>query len=43
MFATANGRIKKSKLSEYARINRNGKFAPKFADGDSDNLFQEVR
>ncbi len=38
MFATANGRIKKSKLSEYARINRNGKFALKFADGDSDNL-----
>ncbi len=38
MFATANGRIKKSKLSEYSRINRNGKFALKFADGDSDNL-----
>ena len=38
MFATANGRIKKSRLSEYARINRNGKFALKFADGDSDNL-----
>ena len=38
MFATANGRIKKSKLSEYSRINRNGKFALKFADGDSDTL-----
>jgi DNA gyrase subunit A len=38
MFATANGRIKKSKLSEYSKINRNGKFALKFADGDSDNL-----
>ena len=38
MFATANGRIKKSRLSEYARINRNGKYALKFADGDSDNL-----
>jgi len=38
MFATANGRIKKSRLSEYSRINRNGKFALKFADGDSDNL-----
>ncbi len=38
MFATANGRIKKSKLSEYSRINRNGKYALRFADGDSDNL-----
>ena len=38
MFATANGRIKKSRLSEYVRINRNGKYALRFADGDSDNL-----
>ena len=38
MFATANGRIKKSKLSEYSRINRNGKYALRFADGDNDNL-----
>jgi len=38
MFATANGRIKKSKLSEYSRINRNGKYALRFAEGDSDNL-----
>ena len=38
MFATANGRIKKSRLSEYARINRNGKYALKFADGESDTL-----
>jgi DNA gyrase subunit A len=38
MFATSNGRIKKSKLSEYSRINRNGKYALRFADGDNDNL-----
>ena len=38
MFATANGRIKKSRLSEYSRINRNGKYALRFADGDNDNL-----
>ena len=38
MFATSNGRIKKSKLSEYARINRNGKYALKFADGGDDTL-----
>ena len=38
MFATANGRIKKSKLSEYSKINRNGKYALRFADRDNDNL-----
>ncbi|MED5398625.1 MAG: DNA topoisomerase (ATP-hydrolyzing), partial [Candidatus Thermoplasmatota archaeon] len=32
IFATSKGRIKKSRLSEYAKINRNGKFALKFAE-----------
>lgn len=38
LFATSNGRIKRSKLSEYVKINRNGKYAIKFADGDNDSL-----
>jgi DNA gyrase subunit A len=38
IFATAKGRIKKSRLSEYARINRNGKYALRFAEGADDSL-----
>jgi len=38
MFATTNGRIKKSRLSEYVKINRNGKYALRFAEGDNDSL-----
>ena len=38
IFATSNGRIKKSRLSEYAKINRNGKYALKFAGGGNDTL-----
>ena len=38
LFATSNGRIKRSKLSEYVKINRNGKYAIKFAGGDNDRL-----
>ena len=38
IFATSKGRIKKSRLSEYAKINRNGKFALKFAEGAGDSL-----
>ena len=38
MFATTNGRIKKSRLSEYVKINRNGKYALRFADGEGDSL-----
>ena len=38
IFATSNGRIKKSRLSEYARINRNGKYALRFAEGEDDTL-----
>ena len=38
MFATTNGRIKKSRLSEYVKINRNGKYALRFAEGDGDSL-----
>jgi len=38
LFATSNGRIKRSKLSEYVKINRNGKYAIKFAEGDNDSL-----
>jgi len=38
LFATSNGRIKRSKLSEYVKINRNGKYAIKFAGGDNDSL-----
>jgi len=38
MFATTNGRIKKSRLSEYVKINRNGKYALRFAGGDNDSL-----
>ena len=38
MFATTNGRIKKSRLSEYVKINRNGKYALRFADGEEDSL-----
>lgn len=39
MFATKNGRIKRSRLSEYVKINRNGKFALRFATED-DTLIQ---
>ena len=38
MFATTKGRIKKSRLSEYVKINRNGKYALRFAEGDKDSL-----
>ena len=38
IFATSNGRIKKSRLSEYSRINRNGKYALRFAGGEEDTL-----
>ena len=38
IFATTNGRIKKSRLSEYVKINRNGKYALRFADGEEDSL-----
>jgi len=38
VFATANGRIKKSRLSEYVKINRNGKYALRFAEGEGDAL-----
>tara|TARA_Y100000748_G_scaffold119906_1_gene100634 strand:- start:1067 stop:3763 length:2697 start_codon:yes stop_codon:yes gene_type:complete len=39
IFATSQGRIKRSKLSDYVRINRNGKYALKFAS-ESDSLVQ---
>ena len=39
IFATSQGRIKRSRLSEYVRINRNGKYALKFAT-DTDSLVQ---
>jgi DNA gyrase subunit A len=39
IFATKNGRIKRSRLSEYVKINRNGKFALRFATED-DTLVQ---
>ncbi|MEE3200698.1 MAG: DNA topoisomerase (ATP-hydrolyzing) [Candidatus Thermoplasmatota archaeon] len=39
IFATSQGRIKRSRLSEYVRINRNGKYALKFAT-DNDSLVQ---
>ena len=38
IFATKNGRIKRSNLSDYVRINKNGKYAIKFAQGDNDSL-----
>ena len=38
IFATKNGRIKRSNLSEYVKINKNGKYAIKFAEGDNDSL-----
>ena len=38
IFATSKGRIKKSRLSEYVRINKNGKYALRFADGAEDTL-----
>ncbi|MEC7503323.1 MAG: DNA topoisomerase (ATP-hydrolyzing), partial [Candidatus Thermoplasmatota archaeon] len=38
IFSTLNGRIKRSQLSEYVKINRNGKYAIKFAEGASDSL-----
>ena len=39
IFATSQGRIKRSRLSDYVRINRNGKYALKFAT-ESDSLVQ---
>ena len=39
IFATSQGRIKRSHLSEYVKINRNGKYALKFATQD-DSLVQ---
>ena len=39
IFATSQGRIKRSHLSDYVRINRNGKYALKFAS-ESDSLVQ---
>ena len=39
IFATSQGRIKRSHLSDYVRINRNGKYALKFAS-ESDSLIQ---
>ena len=38
IFSTLNGRIKRSRLSEYVKINRSGKYALKFADGEADAL-----
>ena len=38
MFATKNGRIKRSNLSDYVKINKNGKYAIKFAEGEDDSL-----
>tara|TARA_Y100001936_G_C16036519_1_gene648916 strand:- start:32 stop:1705 length:1674 start_codon:yes stop_codon:yes gene_type:complete len=38
IFSTQNGRIKRSHLSEYVKINRSGKYALKFADGEDDAL-----
>ena len=38
IFATTNGRIKKSRLSDYVKINRNGKYALRFAEGEDDSL-----
>ncbi|MDP6661926.1 MAG: DNA topoisomerase 4 subunit A [Candidatus Thalassarchaeaceae archaeon] len=38
VFATSKGRIKKSRLSEYVKINRNGKYALRFAEGQNDTL-----
>ena len=35
MFATKNGRAKRTALSEYAKINRNGKYAIKLVDDDA--------
>jgi DNA gyrase subunit A len=39
IFATSQGRIKRSHLSEYVKINRNGKYALKFAT-QNDSLVQ---
>ncbi len=39
IFATSQGRIKRSNLSDYVRINRNGKYALKFAS-EADSLVQ---
>ncbi|MBT5280385.1 MAG: DNA gyrase subunit A [Euryarchaeota archaeon] len=38
IFATAKGRIKRSKLIDYVKINKNGKYALKFAAGQDDSL-----
>lgn len=35
MFATASGGVRRNKLSDFQRINRNGKIAMKLDDGDS--------
>ncbi|MBR50398.1 MAG: DNA gyrase subunit A [Euryarchaeota archaeon] len=39
IFATSQGRVKRSRLSDYVKINRNGKYALKFAN-DDDSLVQ---
>ena len=39
IFATSQGRVKRSRLSDYVRINRNGKYALTFAN-DDDSLIQ---
>jgi DNA gyrase subunit A len=38
IFSTLNGRIKRSRLSEYVKINRSGKYALRFAEGEADAL-----
>ena len=43
LFSTSLGRIKKTKLSAYVRINRNGKYAIKFAEGSEDSLISVRR
>ena len=35
MFATRSGNVRRNKLSDFQRINRNGKIAMKLADGDA--------
>ena len=38
VFSTQNGRIKRSYLSDYVKINKNGKYALRFAEGEEDSL-----
>jgi DNA gyrase subunit A len=35
MFATANGNVRRNKLSDFVQVNRNGKIAMKLDDGDA--------